>query len=161
MQCKLLEAELDIERMKKKFKNENDKFEFNVVKLNLLNIIDKLKMQIDKEKAKFKKLYDRFVANRSGIEARWCLQYPFTNSSIHLILAERCRLNLLIRIHLNESDYCQQDVLESQLRNMQLYKQKIAAAKKGHELLKRKADALKKKFKEIMKLLLESKKRMG
>lgn len=32
-------------------------------------------------------------------------------------------------------------------RNMQLYKQKIAAAKKGHELLKRKADALKKKFK--------------
>jgi hypothetical protein len=70
VQCKLLEAELDIERMKKKFKNENDKFEFNVVKLNLLNIIDKLKMQIDKEKAKFKKLYDRFVANRSGIEAR-------------------------------------------------------------------------------------------
>ncbi len=32
-------------------------------------------------------------------------------------------------------------------RNMQLYKQKIAAARKGHELLKRKADALKKKFK--------------
>lgn len=44
---------------------------------------------------------------------------------------------------------------------MQLYKQKIAAAKKGHELLKRKADALKKKFKEIMKDLLDSKKKMG
>ena len=41
--------------MKKKFKDENDKFEFNVVKLNLLNIIDKLKLQIDKEKSKFKK----------------------------------------------------------------------------------------------------------
>jgi len=37
---------------------------------------------------------------------------------------------------------------------MQLYKQKIAAARKGNELLKRKADALKKKFKEIMKALL-------
>ncbi len=46
-------------------------------------------------------------------------------------------------------------------RNMQLYKQKIAAAKKGHELLKRKADALKKKFKEVMKELLDSKKKMG
>lgn len=46
-------------------------------------------------------------------------------------------------------------------RNMQLYKQKIAAARKGHELLKRKADALKKKFKEVMKELLESKKQMG
>ncbi len=30
---------------------------------------------------------------------------------------------------------------------MQLFKQKIAAARKGHQLLKRKADALKKKFK--------------
>jgi V-type H+-transporting ATPase subunit D len=44
---------------------------------------------------------------------------------------------------------------------MQLYKQKIAAAKKGHELLKRKADALKKKFKDVMKELLESKTKMG
>lgn len=44
---------------------------------------------------------------------------------------------------------------------MQLYKQKIAAARKGHELLKRKTDALKKKFKEIMKDLLESKRKMG
>jgi len=40
------------------------------------------------------------------------------------------------------------------VRNLQLYKQKIKAAKKGHELLKRKADALKKKFKEVMKNLL-------
>ena len=46
-------------------------------------------------------------------------------------------------------------------RNLQLFKQKIAAARKGHELLKRKADALKKKFKEVMKALLESKKKMG
>jgi V-type H+-transporting ATPase subunit D len=44
---------------------------------------------------------------------------------------------------------------------LQLFKQKIAAAKKGHELLKRKADALKKKFKEVMKELLDSKKKMG
>ena len=44
---------------------------------------------------------------------------------------------------------------------MHLYKQKIAAAKKGHELLKRKTDALKKKFKEIMKELLDSKTKMG
>ena len=44
---------------------------------------------------------------------------------------------------------------------MQLYKQKIAAARKGHVLLKRKADALNKKFKEVMKALLESKKQMG
>lgn len=49
-QCKFLHAELDISFMKRKFKDENDKFEFNVVKLNLLNIIDKLKLQIDKEK---------------------------------------------------------------------------------------------------------------
>jgi len=47
----------------------------------------------------------------------------------------------------NESDYSKPNVLIIRFRNMQLYKQKIAAAKKGHELLKRKADALKKKFK--------------
>lgn len=46
--------------MKKKFKNENDKFEFNVVKLNLLSIIDKLKMQIDKEKSRYHRLHDRW-----------------------------------------------------------------------------------------------------
>lgn len=45
--------------MKKKFKDENDKFEFNVVKLNLLNIIDKLKLQIDREKEKYKSFRNR------------------------------------------------------------------------------------------------------
>ena len=42
-----------------------------------------------------------------------------------------------------------------------MFKQKIVAARKGHELLKKKADALKKKFKEVMKELLDSKKKMG
>lgn len=64
-------------------------------------------------------------------------------------------------IYYYESDHSQQNVPIYRLRNMQLYKQKIAAAKKGHELLKRKADALKKKFKEVMKALLESKQNMG
>lgn len=50
--------------MKKKFKNENDRFEYNVVKYNLLNIIDKLKMQIDKEKARFNKIYERYRLER-------------------------------------------------------------------------------------------------
>lgn len=59
-QCRFLEAELDIERMKKKFKNENDKFEYNVVKLNLLTIIDKLKMQIDKYKEKYIKISEKY-----------------------------------------------------------------------------------------------------
>ncbi len=45
--------------------------------------------------------------------------------------------------------------------NLQLYKQKIIAAKKGHELLKRKADALKAKFRFIMLDLLDNKKKMG
>ncbi len=42
-----------------------------------------------------------------------------------------------------------------------MYKDKVVAARKGHELLKKKADALKKKFKEVMKALLEKKKNMG
>lgn len=66
------------------------------------------------------------------------IQYPFLNFIIYLYT-----INILI----HESDHCQQNVSISSFRNMQLYKQKIAAAKKGHELLKRKADALKKKFK--------------
>jgi len=53
-----------------------------------------------------------------------------------------------------ESDHSKQNVCMFLVRNLQLYKQKIKAAKKGHELLKRKADALKKKFKEVMKNLL-------
>lgn len=61
----------------------------------------------------------------------------------------------------DEPDHSQQNVLVPPNRNLQLFKQKIAAARKGHELLKRKADALKKKFKEVMKALLESKKSMG
>lgn len=61
----------------------------------------------------------------------------------------------------NEPDHSQSHVPTPLCRNMQLYKQKITAAKKGHELLKRKADALKKKFKEVMKDLLDSKKKMG
>ena len=44
---------------------------------------------------------------------------------------------------------------------LQVYKQKTVAARKGHELLKRKCDALKQKFQEIMKNLLETKKKMG
>ena len=51
--------------------------------------------------------------------------------------------------------------MPSSLRNLQLYKQKIAAARKGYDLLKRKADALKKKFKEVMKDLIDCKKNMG
>lgn len=70
-------------------------------------------------------------------------------------------VNLYIINSSNESDHRKPHVLIQTRRNMQLYKQKIAAAKKGHELLKRKADALKKKFKEVMKDLLDSKKKMG
>ena len=59
-------------------------------------------------------------------------------------------VNYIVYIYIyltDESDHRQQNVEIPSCRNMQLYKQKIAAAKKGHELLKRKADALKKKFK--------------
>ena len=44
---------------------------------------------------------------------------------------------------------------------MQLFKAKIIAARKGHELLKKKCDALKTKFRVIMVGLLETKKKMG
>lgn len=81
---------------------------------------------------------------------------------------ERFRFNVLDLILLiitiigqDEPDHSQQNVNRSPHRNLQVFKQKIAAARKGHELLKRKADALKKKFKEVMKALLESKKSMG
>ena len=53
-----------------------------------------------------------------------------------------------------------QQVVPSRM-NLQLYKQKIIAAKKGHELLKRKADALKAKFRFVMLDLLANKKKMG
>lgn len=45
--------------------------------------------------------------------------------------------------------------------NLALYKAKIVSAKKGHELLKKKCDALKTKFRAVMVLLLENKKSMG
>lgn len=35
-----------------------------MVKYNLLNIIDKLKMQIDKEKTKSNKIYERYKMDR-------------------------------------------------------------------------------------------------
>ena len=63
-QIKFLEAELDVACLKRKFKDENDKFEFNVVKLNLLNIIDKLKLQIDHEKLRYEKLRDKLTSEK-------------------------------------------------------------------------------------------------
>lgn len=45
--------------------------------------------------------------------------------------------------------------------NLALYKAKIISAKKGHELLKKKCDALKAKFRIVMLALLENKKSMG
>jgi V-type H+-transporting ATPase subunit D len=45
--------------------------------------------------------------------------------------------------------------------NLALFKQKKVGAKKGYDLLKKKSDALKKAFREIMMKILETKKRMG
>jgi len=45
-------------------------------------------------------------------------------------------------------------------RNLALYKAKTVSAKKGHELLKKKCDALKTKFRAIMVALLENKMKM-
>lgn len=45
--------------------------------------------------------------------------------------------------------------------NLALFKQKKIGARKGYDLLKKKSDALKKKFREIMTKILETKKRMG
>lgn len=59
--CQFLGNELEIEAMKKKIKNENDKFEFNLVKLNLLTIIDKLKLRVDHEKIKYQQLRNRVI----------------------------------------------------------------------------------------------------
>lgn len=69
--------------------------------------------------------------------------------------------NIYLPIQRNGADCPEQNVRRLPRRNLQLYKQKIIAAKKGHELLKRKADALKAKFRRIMDLLLKSKKKMG
>ncbi len=45
--------------------------------------------------------------------------------------------------------------------NMAIFKLKKVGAKKGFDLLKKKADALKKAFREILVKILETKKRMG
>lgn len=45
--------------------------------------------------------------------------------------------------------------------NLAVFKLKKVGAKKGFDLLKKKADALKKAFREIMIKILETKKRMG
>ena len=44
---------------------------------------------------------------------------------------------------------------------MKQFKDKKVGAKKGYELLKRKSDALKKAFNDIMKRIVATKKRMG
>ncbi|CAI2378791.1 unnamed protein product [Moneuplotes crassus] len=44
---------------------------------------------------------------------------------------------------------------------LQQQKVKLKAAKKGHELLKKKSDALKKAFREVMLKIIDTKKRMG
>jgi len=51
-------------------------------------------------------------------------------------------------------------ILFKLLRNLALYKAKTVSAKKGHELLKKKCDALKTKFRAIMVALLENKMKM-
>ena len=45
--------------------------------------------------------------------------------------------------------------------NLALFKQKKIGAKKGYDLLKKKSDALKKAFRDIMIKILEIKKRIG
>lgn len=54
----------------------------------------------------------------------------------------------------------QQQILPSRMQ-LQIFKQKHIGAKKGYELLKKKADALKKKQRDIMIKILETKKSMG
>ncbi len=46
-------------------------------------------------------------------------------------------------------------------RTLQTYKAKKTGAKKGYDLLKRKADALKKAFNDLSKVIVQVKKRMG
>lgn len=46
-------------------------------------------------------------------------------------------------------------------RTLQTYKAKKVGAKKGYDLLKRKADALKKAFNDLAKVIVQVKKRMG
>ena len=51
-------------------------------------------------------------------------------------------------------------VLPSRME-LQVQKVKVKAAQKGHELLKKKSDALKKSFREVMLKIIDTKKRMG
>ena len=51
-----------------------------------------------------------------------------------------------------------QTIVPSQMAKM-LYEAKKKAAQKGHDLLKRKADALKAQFMQVTKALIEQKKR--
>jgi len=53
-----------------------------------------------------------------------------------------------------------QQVVPSRM-NLGVYKQKIIGARKGHELLKKKCDALKTRFRTVMINLLDTKKSMG
>ena len=46
-------------------------------------------------------------------------------------------------------------------RNLQLFKGKKVGAKKGYDLLKKKSDALKKAFRDILIRILDTKKKMG
>ncbi|XP_068225271.1 V-type proton ATPase subunit D-like, partial [Palaemon carinicauda] len=46
-------------------------------------------------------------------------------------------------------------------QNLKIMKEKTIAAKKGHELLKKKCDALKTKLRVVMTNLIENKKQMG
>jgi len=45
--------------------------------------------------------------------------------------------------------------------NLKLYKDKTISARKGHELLKKKCDALKTKFRDVMKKYVDAKMEMG
>ena len=47
------------------------------------------------------------------------------------------------------------------IRTLQQFKGKKVGAKKGYDLLKKKSDALKKAFNDIMKKIVQTKKRMG
>ena len=47
------------------------------------------------------------------------------------------------------------------VRTLQLFKSKAVGAKKGYDLLKKKADALKKSFREVLVKIVDTKKRMG
>ena len=51
--------------------------------------------------------------------------------------------------------------ISSNYRTLQTFKGKKTGAKKGYDLLKRKADALKKAFNDLSKVIVQVKKRMG